>query len=94
VTKHSAPSQAAMASDIITLNAGSSTHTFDAARSCSLRQRRFASGYRSKAAVTRQALAQRPLLGNFSDQFDRGRVETCLVLLLSQMLLRVFAGAR
>ena len=38
-------------------------------------------------------LVQRRLLGNFSDQFDRGRVETCLLLLFGQILLRIVRGA-
>jgi hypothetical protein len=40
-----------------------------------------------------QTLVQRPLLGNFSDQFDRGRFETCLLLFFGQMLLRVLTAA-
>src|SRR5215467_1665645 len=34
-------------------------------------------------------LVQRRLLANFSDQFDRGGVETCLLLLFGQIFLRV-----
>jgi nitrate/nitrite transporter NarK len=36
---------------------------------------------------------QRPLLGNFSDQFGRGRVETCFLLFFCQILLRVLTAA-
>ena len=39
-------------------------------------------------------LVQRRLLGNFSDQFDRGRVETCLLLFVCQILLSIAAAMR
>jgi len=38
-------------------------------------------------------LVQRRLLGNFSDQFDRGRVETCLLLFFGQILFRLGTAA-
>src|SRR6266516_3005473 len=39
------------------------------------------------------SLVQWPLLRNFSDQLNRGRVETCLLLFFGQILLRVLTGA-
>jgi hypothetical protein len=39
------------------------------------------------------SLVQWPLLRNFSDQFDRGRVETCLLLFFGQILLWVLTAA-
>ena len=38
-------------------------------------------------------LVQWPLLRNFSDQLNRGRVETCLLLFFGQILLRVLTAA-
>jgi hypothetical protein len=39
------------------------------------------------------SLIQRPLLRNFSDQLNRGRVETCLLLFFGQILLGVLTAA-
>src|SRR6516165_2904594 len=59
--------------------------------------RRFFLCAMNKDLVAREAvhaLVQWPSLRNFSDQLNRSRVETCLLLFFGQVLLRILTAAR